>query len=204
VPGEFLTRTIFPLGILVKSEVRRIAGELGLTNASTPESRDVCFITDGNLGRFMQERSLQDNACPTPGPVVDSSGRLVGRHDGFEFLTIGQRHGLGVALGRPQYVTAIYPESATVTLGDDADLYRRRCRIRDTNWFVQSPSTEFSAAVQIRYRHEAARAHISIAPGITEVVFEAPQRAITPGQSAVIYSEDRVLGGGTICAAGPD
>jgi len=204
VPRAFLSRTIFPLGALAKSEVRRIASELDLPNASTPESRDICFVTDGDLGRFMHERSLQDNIHPTPGPVVDRSGRTVGQHEGFEFLTIGQRNGLGVALGRPQYVTKIDPDSGAVTLGDDADLYKRRCHVQGTNWLVPPPCPEFTALVQIRYRHEASAAHVSVAGDVTQVVFDTPQRAITPGQSAVIYDGDRVLGGGTIHSTDPE
>ena len=204
VPREFLSRTIFPLGTLAKSDVRRIASALDLPNASAPESRDICFVTDGDLGRFMRERSLHDNIRPTPGPVVDRSGQTVGQHEGFEFLTIGQRNGLGVALGRPQYVTRIDPGSGAVTLGDDADLYKRHCHIRGTNWLVPSPGGPFPASVQIRYRHEAAPATVTAVNDRTEVTFDTPQRAITPGQSAVFYNGDRVLGGGIIDSAGPD
>ena len=201
VPGEFLTRTILPLGALAKTEVRRIAAELDLPNASTPESRDICFITDGNLARFMHERSLQDNRQPTPGLVVDSSGQTIGRHEGYEFLTIGQRNGLGVALGRPQYVTKIDPDTGVVSLGDDTDLYQRRCVLQSTNWLVPRSAPEFTASVQIRYRHEAAPALVSLMGDVTQIRFDVPQRAITPGQSAVIYDGDRVLGGGTIHSA---
>jgi tRNA-specific 2-thiouridylase len=204
VARESLERTIFPLGTLPKSEVRRIAAELGLPNAATPESRDICFVADGDLGRFMHERSLRDGTQPTPGSVADRAGRTIGRHDGFEFLTIGQRNGLGVALGRPQYVTKIDPGSGIVMLGDDADLYKRCLSIRGANWLVPPPETAFSASVQIRYRHEAAPTQVRTTGVGTEVIFDIPQRAITPGQSAVFYDDDRVLGGGIIDSAGPD
>ncbi len=198
VPRDYLARTIFPLGALLKSEVRKIAAELGLPNAQTPESRDICFIADGNLGRFMAERARRDHVERTPGPIVDRSGQPVGKHDGIEYLTIGQRSGLGVALGRPQYVTRIDPESGTVTIGDDVDLFNRRCVLNNLNWINPPPMGAFSAGVQIRYRHEAARACVLPTSEGAEVEFETPQRAITRGQSAVIYDADRVIGGGTI------
>lgn len=198
VPREYLARTIFPLGSLLKSEVRQMAAELGLPNAESPESRDICFVTDGDLGRFMQERSRRDHTQRTSGTIVDSRGRTVGQHEGIEYLTIGQRSGLGVAMGRPQYVTAIDPESGRVTLGNDADLFKSRCLLQNTNWIGQLPTETVAASVQIRYRHEAAPARVTPARDGAEIVFDNPQRAITPGQSAVIYNADRVLGGGTI------
>jgi len=199
VPNEFLRRTIFPLGSLHKAEVRALAAAWNLPNAVTPESRDICFVTDGNINRFMADRG-----CPTtPGPVVDRSGRELGRHEGFESLTIGQRKGLGIAVGRPQYVTRIDPKDGTVVIGDDADLYHSSCRIRDANWLVSMPDSLSNVSVKIRYLHEAAPATLSSLANNTAVIeFESPQRAITPGQSAVAYQGDRLLGGGIIDSVG--
>lgn len=195
VPNEFLRRTIFPLGTLHKSDVRALAAAWNLPNAVTPESRDICFVADGNINRFMADRG-----CPTtPGLVVDQSGRELGRHAGFESLTIGQRKGLGIAVGRPQYVTRIDPKDGTVVIGDDADLYHSKCRIRDANWLVPMPESLSDVSVKIRYLHEAAPATLlSLANNTAVIEFESPQRAITPGQSAVAYQGDRLLGGGII------
>lgn len=204
VPRDYLTRTLFPLGRLLKSTVREIAGAFALPNAETPESRDICFVSDGDLGRFMRERGLRDGVAPAPGPVVNVAGETIARHGGYESLTIGQRNGLGIAVGRPQYVTSIDPVTGAVSIGDNADLYRRQCAVRAVNWLVGPSSPVFHALVQIRYRHPAAPAELAVTDGAVSVIFDDAQRAITPGQSAVFYDGDRVLGGGTIDAVGPD
>ncbi|MEW5700624.1 MAG: tRNA 2-thiouridine(34) synthase MnmA [Candidatus Zixiibacteriota bacterium] len=203
VPREFLTRTIFPLGRLTKIQVREIARRHGLVNAERPESRDICFVTDNDLDRFLAECADRDGVASTPGPVLNAQGIAIGRHDGFERLTIGQRKGLGIATGRPQYITAIDAETGAVTIGDDADLFCHRCLVTRVNWLMEPPKETFRARVQIRYRHQAAPALvIPDGPESFEIVFDAPQRAITPGQSAVVYDpdSDRLLGGGVIAS----
>lgn len=200
VPRDFLARTIFPLGALYKRQVRALAGTWNLPNAETPESRDICFVADGDLNRFMAERGVP----VTPGAVVDRAGRALGRHSGFEALTIGQRRGLGVAVGRPQYVTRIDPDTACVVLGDDADLFGSKCRIGQTNWLapVPEPSTT-GLRVKIRYLHDAAEATVAlVSEDSAGIEFQSPQRAITPGQSAVVYADDTLLGGGIIESVG--
>ena len=199
VPRAHLARTIFPLGTLQKSTVRAMAREWGLSTAETPESRDICFVANGDLGHFLREQSERDGSVSTAGPILNRDGEEVGRHAGFDSMTIGQRRGLGVAIGRPQYVVAINPEDASVTIGDDADLYHRRCRIANVNWFTPPPTDDRAVSVQIRYLHAAAPAHVNIeSDGTACICFNDPQRAITPGQSAVIYDRDQVLGGGII------
>jgi len=205
VPQDYLERTIFPLGSLTKASVRELAREYGLANAEKPESRDICFVADGDLNRFLTERAQRDGISRTPGPILNRSGELVGRHDGFERLTIGQRGGLGVAAGRPQYITAIDPETGAVTIGDDADLFGRSCRVAQMNWLIDAPVNAFRALAQIRYRHQAAPALVTpMGATAVEILFDSPQRAITPGQSAVLcdLNSARVLGGGVIAAVG--
>lgn len=201
VPREHLARTIFPLGTVEKTTVREMARTWGLSTAETPESRDICFVANGDLGLFLREQSARDGASPTAGPILNRDGEEVGRHQGFDAMTIGQRKGLGVAVGRPQYVIKIDPENAAVTIGDEADLYHRRCRIRNTNWLTPLPNDARNISVQIRYLHTAAPAHVTIGPDNTaDILFNDAQRAITPGQSAVVYNADQLLGGGIIAS----
>jgi tRNA-specific 2-thiouridylase len=202
VPSHLLAQTLFPLGGLTKDRVRQVARQLGLRNAETPESRDICFVDDQDLGRFLTERSQRDGVASSSGPIVNQAGDEIGRHNGVESYTIGQRKGLGVAVGRPQYVTAINPDANSVTLGDDADLYSRRLRAASLNWLAPRPAIGDRVFAQIRYRHRAASATIThIESDAIELEFDDPQRAITPGQSAVLYDGDRLLGGGIIDTA---
>ncbi len=200
VPASYFAHTSFPLGPLLKSHVRALAAEFGLTNAEKPESRDICFVADDDLPRFLAERAERDGLSNTPGSFIDKHGNVVGEHPGFEALTIGQRRGLGVALGKRQYVTEIKPESASVVLGDDADLWRNTCEVSALNWLCDQPLEPFDAMVQIRYRHDASPARIIPNGKSLEITFTDSQRAITPGQSAVIYGleNERLLGGGVI------
>ena len=200
VSAGYFRHTIFPLGSLIKSQVRALAAEFGLANAEKAESRDICFVADDDLPRFLAERAERDGLSNTPGSFIDKHGNVVGEHPGFESLTIGQRRGLGVALGKRQYVTEIDPASASVILGDDADLWRTTCEVSALNWLCDPPTEPFDAMVQIRYRHDASPARIIPNGKSLEITFTDSQRAITPGQSAVIYDleNERLLGGGVI------
>jgi len=195
ISPSLLRKTVFPLGSLTKDHVRHLAREFGLPNAERPESREVCFVTDDNYGRFLRE---QAGLHPIPGDLIDQSGKIVGRHQGVPFYTIGQRKGIG-AHGVPAYVTALDPQTNTVHIGPNERLMRRECFVTDINWVsIEPPAQPFSATVKIRYRHDAAPAQLSLHDGAVRIVFAAPQRAITPGQSAVFYDGDIVLGGGRI------
>jgi tRNA-specific 2-thiouridylase len=190
-----LGRTIFPLGGLTKDNVRIIARELGLRNAERPESREICFVTDDDYGRFLRERA---GVIETPGNIVNHDGKTVGRHHGIAFYTIGQRKGIG-AHGEPAYVTALDVQSNIVFIGTDDQLWQREFMVDDINWIsIDPPQEPISALVKIRYRHQAAPARLSYQNNVAHVMFESPQRAITPGQSAVFYDGDIVLGGGRI------
>jgi len=161
-----------------------------------PESQEICFVTDGNYRSFVSDRMPE---AARPGPILDSSGREVGRHTGIAFYTIGQRKGLGIASQRPLYVTRIDPVSNAVIVGTSDEVYSSHTRVADVNWLEHPEKMPIDATVQIRHRHTAAQARVSeLDDGDLAVEFAVPQRAITPGQTAAIYRGDLVLGGGTI------
>jgi tRNA-specific 2-thiouridylase len=193
---ETLPKILFPLGGLTKDEVRRIAGERGLPTAERDESQDVCFIPGETTASFL-ERRLGEG---TPGEIVDSEGKVLGRHSGASRYTIGQRRGLGVAAGVPMYVTGIDPETGRVKVGTAEELLRDELTVSDVNWVsMDRPTEPIGAGIQIRYRHKSAPGELTpLDGGRVRVRFESPQRAITPGQSAVFYDGETVLGGGVI------
>ncbi len=192
-----LSRTLFPVGGLRKTEVRALAEKFGLPVARKPESQEICFVPDDDYARFLRER-IPD--AFVAGPIVDRAGRTIGRHTGLLNYTIGQRKGMGIAAPRPLYVTAIVPETNTLVAGTNEDLFRARLRVSDVNWAaIAGLSAPLRASVKVRYRHAEARAvlHPEASGGVI-VEFEKAQRAVTPGQAAVFYDGDIVLGGGTI------
>lgn len=194
---EELRHTKFPLGSLRKTEVRQIAGNNDFINAEKPDSQDICFVPDGDYAAFLERQT----GCPFPeGNFVDRDGNVLGKHSGIVHYTIGQRKGLGIALGRPRYVTKICPKDNTVVLGDNEDLFGTHLIAGDFNWISgNAPKEEINCKVKIRYRQKEQPARVVPLPdGRVEIFFEAPQRAITPGQAAVLYDDDTVLGGGTI------
>jgi tRNA-uridine 2-sulfurtransferase len=184
-----------PLGSMTKAEVRALARARGLPIADKPDSEDLCF-TGGNHARFVERRAADRIR---PGPIVDADGRVVGRHDGVHRFTIGQRRGLGVALGRPTFVASIDAEEATVRLGSVTDVEARGALVHAVTW-LERPSEPRSLTARIRYRHDGARAKVVPHENRAEVYFDTPARAVTPGQVCVFYDGDRVLGGGTIAA----
>jgi tRNA-uridine 2-sulfurtransferase len=199
---EQLSRSDFPLGELTKEEVRDLARCANLPVAEKPESMELCFVPTGNYVQFIQaysqERgiSLQNGE----GEIVSESGDLIGRHDGVHNFTIGQRKGLGFAAGKPLYVLSIDPEKNRVVVGEDDALRTTTFEIEDVNWVsCEKPSAPLCAFVKIRHKHEPAPASVEALPANrARITFDSPQRAITPGQAAVFYERDRVLGGGWI------
>jgi len=198
---EQLAATKMPLGDLSKSEVRQIAKDAGLPVASKPDSQEVCFVTDGSYADYIAETAGQ--GCPGDGFFVDTDGRVLGKHKGIYRYTIGQRKGLGLALGYPAYVKEIHTDTNEVVVSEEKELYNRELQCRDINW-MSIPWLEkgerIRCTVKIRYRHGGQPASVETADnGTVRVTFDEPVRAATPGQSAVFYDEeDRVIGGGII------
>ncbi len=198
IPRDRLDRITFPLGEWSKDRVRGLAREHRLRAVDRPESQDICFVS-GDYLDLVRERRPE---LLRPGPIVDETGREVGRHEGIAAFTIGQRRGIRVAFGEPRYVTTLDPVSATVTVGPASHLLASGLRVRDVNWLTAAVPDELrNVRVQIRYRHRPAPARLRRDGDEILVTFDRPQRAVTPGQAAVFYREDRVLGGGWIAGA---
>ncbi|MGP8187091.1 MAG: tRNA 2-thiouridine(34) synthase MnmA [Terracidiphilus sp.] len=199
---EQLAHTLFPLGRMTKPEVREAARKYGLRLAEKPDSQEICFIPGGDYKQFLTAY-LEEQGEPLPetaGELVSSSGETIGRHEGIFNFTVGQRKGLGVASPEPLYVLNIDPKSHRVTVGADAELATRTLRARDLNWIAIAELTApMRVRAKIRHRHEPAWATLEPAgAGEAIATFDEPQRAVTPGQSAVFYDGDEVVGGGWI------
>lgn len=201
---EQLSRTLFPLGEMQKPAVRQIAQDSGLYVAQKPDSQEICFIPGGDYSTFLKAYLDEQNE-PMPdlsGELVTTSGEVVGHHQGIHSFTVGQRKGLGVSSPNPLYVLAIHPDSHQVTVGADEDLLTRELNANRLNW-ISIPSLadgeEIRVTAKIRHRHTPAPARlIGTGEDSVRAVFDEPQRAITPGQAAVFYQEDEVVGGGWI------
>jgi tRNA-specific 2-thiouridylase len=191
-----LSRSMFPLGELTKSEVREIARRAGLPTYDKPESQEICFVQGRSYADFVEKYTGATGA--KAGSIVNQDGDVVGSHGGIHKYTIGQRKGL-IAAGRPQYVVKIEPLENRIVIGDDPDLRRARFSVRDVNWIaIEQLTTPIRCEVQIRNRFEPQPATVSCEEGSLVVEFDSPQRAITPGQAAVFYWDDVVVGGGWI------
>jgi tRNA-specific 2-thiouridylase len=198
---EQLARTLFPLGELTKSEVRAKAREYGLALAEKPDSQEICFVPNGDYKQFLdaylaeQGESLPDTA----GELVSTAGEVIGRHEGIHNFTVGQRKGLGVATGSPLYVIELRGEQKQVVVGGGDDLYSKTMTVRRLNWIAINALREpMRVTVRIRNRHEPAAAMLTPEGDAVRVQFVEAQRAITPGQAAVFYDGDVVVGGGWI------
>jgi tRNA-uridine 2-sulfurtransferase len=199
---EQLSRSIFPLGELTKEQVRSIAREKKLPVAEKPESQEICFVPTKSYHDFIEAYLVEQGAKPSnpAGEVVSTDGRVLGEHHGLHHYTVGQRKGLGVATGTPLYVIQLDRARNSVVVGRNEELYHRRCTVRDVNWIRPAAQGEaVEARVKIRNKHVAAPARVEVRAASQALVefFEA-QRAITPGQAAVFYDGDEVLGGGWI------
>ncbi len=199
-----MARTSFPLGELTKAEVREIARAAALPVAEKPESQEICFVPSGNYVRFISAYlSERGEALPEEtGEIVTTGGEVVGRHQGLHHFTVGQRKGLGVAVGRPLYVVELDRRGNRVVVGEDAELRRAACGVREVNWIsIERLDAPCRVSVKIRHRHEPAGATLEADASDAaraRIHFDFPQRAITPGQAAVFYSGETVLGGGWI------
>jgi tRNA-specific 2-thiouridylase len=192
-----LTRAMFPLGEKTKSDTRDVARHCRLKTADKEESMEICFVPDNDYGKFLQQANLVQKHR---GEIVDVHGHLLGEHDGIEFYTIGQRRGLGIASAKPLYVIELDTETNRVVVGDESALACDEFTIERCNWIpFDSPPTEIEATAKIRYNHPGTPATVKpLSDGRARVRLHAAQRAITPGQAAVFYEDDLVIGGGWI------
>ncbi len=198
-----LAQCRFPVGEMAKTETRRIAAELGLRTAAKPDSQEICFVRDGDLGAYLSERVAE---ADRPGEIVDTAGRIVGEHGGIARYTIGQRKGLGISLGMPVFVTSIDAASNRIMVGDRDDLRIERLSLDEVSFVGEPPGPEEALLVQYRAHGEIAPACLEATERGFEIAFSAPVEAVAPGQSAVFYGgsdADEVLGGGIISATTP-
>ncbi len=191
-----LSRVCFPLGEMDKDQVRGKAGELGFSVAGKSDSQDICFIPDGDYIGFLEG---QMDSADRSGEIVHVDGRVLGRHEGTYRYTVGQRRGLGLAWTEPLFVVRIDATRRQVVVGERPYLDVSELMVNDCNWIVAEPSESLRCRVRIRYRHREAPATVTVlGGGRCRVVFDAPEQGITPGQAAVFYEDDLVLGGGWI------
>jgi len=196
IQRRFLSRLLLPVGEHTKDDIRRRAGELGLRVAEKPDSQEICFVPDQDHAGFVRR---QRGHTDTSGEIVTTDGTVVGRHDGLERFTIGQRKGLGIAFGEPRYVVRLEGDSRRVVLGTRDELARTELTASGVNWLVGPPAEPFRAAVKIRYRSRAVPATVTpLGEDRFRVSFDEPRHGVAPGQAAVCYDGDRVLGGGWI------
>jgi tRNA-specific 2-thiouridylase len=192
-----LSKTLFPLGKYRKTEIREIAKELGLSVATKPDSQEICFIDDNDHHRFIKEHTGKE---PKKGFFVDTKGNTLGFHSGITKYTIGQRRGLGIAMGKPMFVVDIDVENNTVILGDNDDLFTKEFIAYDLNW-ISIETLDKPMRVKAKIRYKALEQDATISPldnGKVNIVFDEKQRAVTSGQSVVFYDGDTVVGGGII------
>jgi tRNA-specific 2-thiouridylase len=199
---EQLARSEFPLGELSKKEVRTLAREAHLPVAEKPESMELCFVPNGDYAQFIHAylRERGEPVHDVAGDIVTEDGTVIGRHSGVHNYTIGQRKGLGFAAGKPVYVLAIDTAKNRIIVGEDEALRTSTFEVESMNWIsIEEPSSPLRALVKIRHKHEPAQATVEPLPGQrARITFNVPQRAITPGQAAVVYDGDVVLAGGWI------
>jgi len=196
-PRNRLNRMLLPIGDMHKSQVRQIARDMNLPVGDKPDSQEVCFVPDNDYARLVKRRSPDE---VTQGDIVNSEGEVVGQHPGHQHFTIGQRRGVGVALGYPIYVTDRDPNTNTVTVGGKDDLLADGLVASQTNWLIDDVPTDCRACgVKVRYNSPPTSGRFRVpGPGLLEVRFAQPVSAVTPGQAVVCYQGDRVLGGGWI------
>ena len=199
IDRSVVARMRTPVGEMSKQETRACARQLGLVTADKPESVEICFVPDGDYVAVLEERLPADAPSLVPGPLVTTSGEVVGEHRGFARYTIGQRKGLPGGGSEPRFVVAIRPERREVVIGGLADLEGHQVTLEEVNWLADPLHEGDACEVQVRYRARAVPATVvTVGERAATLVLAEPVRAITPGQSGVLYADDRVLGGGVI------
>ena len=185
-----------PLGDTTKEQTRTLARRRGLSAMVAEESQDICFIKNQGYGEFLKNRP---GFRAQPGPIVNLEGDVIGHHQGLHLFTIGQRRGINVPAAAPYYVVRIEADQNRLVVGHQKDLKAQGCRVHGINWIVQRPTEPISVLVRVRYRHQAVPARlVPLRDDMADIVFETPQSAVTPGQGAVFYDGQEVLGGGWI------
>lgn len=194
---EQLSHTLMPVGEYTKDEIRAIASKIGIQVANKPDSMEICFVPDNDYAGFI---SRETGYVSTPGNFVDLDGNILGQHRGIIHYTVGQRKGLGLAVGHPVFVVAIRPDTNEVVIGENEDVFSSKLYADRLNFMsVESIEAPVRAKAKIRYSHEGAECTVRMADtGLLECVFDEKQRAVTPGQALVLYDGDYILGGGTI------
>ena len=201
LPREILPQLMFPLGELTKPEVRERARALGLSTAEKPESQEICFVPSGDYMDVLRQRLPAEHPALAKGQLVTPEGEVVGEHDGYAGYTVGQRRGLGGGRGQRLYVIGSRPQTREVVVGSREQLHRAELAVGELNWLARQPREGDRVSVQIRHRAPAAEADVvSAADNRLVVRFGEPQRAPAPGQSAVVFAGETVLGGGRIAA----
>lgn len=196
IDPKFLSRMMLPVGGYRKAEIRRKAGELGLDVADKRDSQEICFVTSGHHDEFVRQRRGNED---TAGEIVTTDGRVVGQHPGIERFTVGQRKGLGVALGEPRFVVRIEADTHRVVIGAREDLARYELYADRVNWLAPPDNDDLRCHAQIRYNSTAAPATVRVIDGgRLHIKFDEPRYGVAPGQAVVLYDGDRVLGGGWI------
>jgi len=194
--SQHLEKLIFPLGDKTKTEVRKIARDLGVKVANKAESMGVCFITGNSYKEFLEPYAKKGKET---GVIVDTEGNYLGEHDGISNYTVGQRRGLGIAAGKPMYVVKVNSVNNKIVLGDEKDLYNSGLKAEKLSWVDKPVQSVFNVSAKIRYRHGEDPATVKLDnEGNAEIYFDIPQRAITPGQAVVFYQNEKLLGGGWI------
>jgi tRNA-specific 2-thiouridylase len=202
IDKHILPYIILPMGERSKKQTRELAAKFGLKTANKPESQEICFIPDDNYTALLEKRYPE---LVRNGNIIDSSGKILGSHNGIHKFTIGQRRGLGVAMGKPYYVTTIDAGTNTVILGPKKEVMHRQLRATGVNWLMSKPAWPFRAKVKIRYNDTGTAATVTPENDYVNVEFDKPKSAITPGQLAVFYiqqeDKNRIVGGGWIDSA---
>jgi len=195
---EQLSKTLMPVGDYTKDEIRAIAEEIGLSVANKPDSQDICFVPDGDYAGYLEREA---GIKSVPGNFIDTNGNVLGRHKGIIHYTIGQRKGLGLAMGHPVFVADILPETNEVVIGENADIFQDKLVADRVNFMsLEKLEEPMSITAKIRYSHKGAPCTISMLDDKhVAVVFDEPVRAVTKGQAVVFYKDDYIVGGGVIC-----
>lgn len=195
LPKDILKKIIFPLGNMTKPETFEIAEGAGLGFRERPESADACFLDKTDYRTFLKEHGVTER----PGEILYFNGTPLGKHKGLQNYTIGQRKGMGIAFEEPLYVIKIDAANNALIVGKEEQIYTKNLKVEDVNILYTAPGRDFECSVKIRYRHNPAPAHVILdSEGGAEIEFETPQRAVTPGQAAVFYQDDILIGGGWI------